>query len=100
VADYCPICQRPLLGKRDSFKPERHCPRVDTSILGSVGQLEGNYACLAYGYERQQSDLAQSAVVIKTQDALLGRARQVLVDVGKRLSDALDRFPEEVRGGD
>jgi hypothetical protein len=88
-ADSCPVCQRPRLANdRTVYSAELHCPRVDTSIRGPVGQLEADNACLGLGIEARDRQLDAGVRALKTLDHLLARAREVLVaTVAQRAED-------------
>lgn len=84
----CPICGRTRL-----VLPLCRGETTEEPCFG-----EGGGDCYVTGYERVSAELLQSALTIKAQDELLGRAREVLVDLGKKVNDALKRLSEVVRG--
>jgi hypothetical protein len=88
MSEACPCCRLPLWFDGVQFQDGVHCP--DSMALNVA--VRDELGCL-------RAAVAQRDATIRAQDELLGRARQVLVDVGERLTEALQRMPEEARGG-
>lgn len=74
MAEACPLCRRPRLTLPHNAE-----------TAGPTCFGEGSGDCLRFG-------IAQRDATIRAQDELLGRARAVLVDVGRQLNDAFERL--------
>jgi hypothetical protein len=102
MGDLCAMCRRPLLVTGEQFDDAKHCPDDPREHVS----VRDPKACALLGVHRrdmviraQELRVAARDATIRTQDELLGRARAVLVDVGRQLSDALEQLPREARRG-
>lgn len=95
MSDLCPTCRLPLWFDGEQFQDGVHCANSPALHIQTCDELE----CCRLGIEARDRQLAAGVRTLKVLDALLVRAREVLVETEAKVTAALEQLDREAPGG-